>query len=89
MDTPLVLDLIRQTCLMTLKVSAPVLIVSFIVGLVISLIQALTQIQESTISFVPKLAAILITFVLSFQFMLTHLMQFTHFLFDKIGISPS
>ena len=74
---------------MTLKVSAPVLIVSFIVGLVISLIQALTQIQESTISFVPKLAAILITFVLSFQFMLTHLMQFTHCLFDKIGISPS
>lgn len=85
MDAALVVDLIRETCLMVLKVSAPVLIVGFVVGLGVSLLQALTQVQEATISFVPKLAAILFAFFISFQFMITNLIQFTHFLFDKIS----
>ncbi len=82
-----ILELIQQTCFMILKISAPVLIISFIVGLVISLLQALTQIQEATISFVPKLAAILVTFSLAFPYMLQNLMEFTQFLFDKIKVS--
>ena len=84
MDTLIVIDLVKETCLMILKVSAPVLGISFAVGFVISLFQALTQIQESTISFIPKLAAVLITVFLSFDFMLMNLTKFTHLVFDHI-----
>jgi flagellar biosynthetic protein FliQ len=84
MDALMVGDMVRETCIMILKVSAPVLGVSFVVGLVISLFQALTQIQESTISFVPKLTAILITVFLAFDFMVMNLTKFTHMAFDRI-----
>lgn len=84
MDAAFVIDLIRQACFLILKISAPILSVGFIVGLVISLFQALTQIQEATISFVPKLIVILCATFLSFDFMLTHLMQFTYMLFRNI-----
>lgn len=86
MDTALVLDFVRETCLMILKVSAPVLLVSFFVGLTVSLLQALTQIQEATISFVPKLIAILCTFFLSFHYMIANLTTFTQVIFDRIGM---
>ena len=86
MDSVFVIDMIRQTCLLVLTVSAPVLGVGFIVGLLISLFQALTQIQEATISFVPKLIVILCASFLSFDYMLTHLMEFTHTLFHHIEV---
>jgi flagellar biosynthetic protein FliQ len=54
-----VLEITQQALWTTLKVGAPLLIITLIVGLVISLFQALTQIQESTLSFVPKVIAVL------------------------------
>jgi len=89
MDATLALDLIRETCFLILKISAPVLLVSLFVGLIISLLQALTQIQEMTVSFVPKLIAVLFTLVLSFPFMLGELTKFTHILLDKVTILKS
>jgi flagellar biosynthetic protein FliQ len=69
--------------------SAPILLVSLVVGLAVSLLQALTQIQEMTISFVPKLLAILGTFIFSLNYMIGQLLRFTETLFDQITKLPN
>jgi flagellar biosynthetic protein FliQ len=65
--------------------SAPVLLVALIVGLVISIIQATTSIQEQTLTFVPKIAAILIMLFLLGGWMLTSLRDYTATLFGMIS----
>ena len=64
-----VLDVSRDAIWTIVKVSSPLLIVGLVVGVVISLIQALTQIQEQTLVFVPKILAIFITLLLALPFM--------------------
>lgn len=70
------MDLMRQALWITFIVSAPILVVALIAGLVIGLVQALTSIQEMTLTFVPKLAAILVAFWLSMAFSGQMLVQF-------------
>lgn len=65
MDPVTVADIAKETIWVLLKISMPLLLVALIVGLIISLFQALTQIQEPTLSFVPKIIAIFITLLLS------------------------
>jgi len=67
-----------------LIVSSPVLLVSLVVGLVISLFQAVTQIQEFTLTFVPKIIAVFITLFLLFPWIARTLMTFTTDLIGKI-----
>lgn len=86
MDAILVQDLVRESCYAILKIGAPVLLVSLCVGFVISLLQALTQVQEMTISFVPKLIAILMTIILGSSYMSHTLMKFTHKIYDQITV---
>ena len=69
-------DLVRETLLLTLIVSGPVLAAALIVGLVISLLQAVTQIQEQTLSFVPKIAAMAIVAIIAMPWVLTMVMEF-------------
>jgi flagellar biosynthetic protein FliQ len=76
--------LLHQTMLVTLKLGGPVLTVALAVGLLISLVQAATQINEQTLAFVPKVLAIGATLMLSGSFMLGTLDHFTHLLFDRI-----
>ena len=78
-----VLELSRESVWVTLKVGGPILIVALVVGLSISLVQALTQIQEMTLSFVPKIIAIFVALVLLLPFMLTTLIDFTRELMDR------
>lgn len=68
MDEAALLDILRQALWITFMVSAPILIVALVVGLAIGLFQALTSIQEMTLTFVPKLAAILLAFWLTMAF---------------------
>ena len=68
MTGPEVLDVGRDAIVTMLKMSAPLLVVSLVVGVAISLIQALTQIQEMTLVFVPKIIAIFITLLISLPF---------------------
>jgi flagellar biosynthetic protein FliQ len=56
---------------MTLLVSAPVLIVTLVVGLIVSVFQAATQINDASLSFIPKIVAVLLTFVIAGPWMLT------------------
>jgi flagellar biosynthetic protein FliQ len=79
-----VIDIATQSILLATKLAAPILGVSLAVGLFIGLIQSATQLQEQTIAFVPKLAAVAIVLVLTGNWMLGELVGFTHGLFDMI-----
>ncbi|MFZ3359077.1 MAG: flagellar biosynthesis protein FliQ [Xanthobacteraceae bacterium] len=69
MTGPEVLDVSRDAIVTLLKVSSPLMLVALIVGVVISLLQALTQIQESTLVFVPKILAIFLALLVALPFM--------------------
>ena len=76
--------LLRDAMLVMLKLGGPPLMVALVVGLVISLVQAITQTHEVTISFVPKVLAIGMTLLLLGPFMLATLSSYAHLLFDRI-----
>jgi flagellar biosynthetic protein FliQ len=79
-----VTDLALQTMLLAAKVAAPVLLTALLVGFLISLFQAATQIQEQTLSFVPKMIAVAIALLVSGNWVLSELVSFTHSLFDML-----
>lgn len=76
MSPQAVLSFSQEALLLLLMVSAPILCVILVVGLVISLLQAVTQINESTLSFVPKLIAAVAVFAIAGPWMLTLLVEF-------------
>ena len=69
MTGPEVLDIARDAIVTLIIVSAPVMLVGLAVGVAISLLQALTQIQEMTIAFVPKILAIFVSLLIALPFM--------------------
>jgi flagellar biosynthetic protein FliQ len=75
----------REAIWVMLKVGAPVMFVALLVGLVVSLLQALTQVQEMTLTFVPKIVAIFLTLLVATPFMLATLVEFTHDVFARIA----
>ncbi len=78
------IDIGRDAIVVSLKLGGPIMLLALVVGVVISLFQALTQIQESTLTFVPKILAILLAMLLLMPFMLTTLTTFTERLFDRV-----
>jgi flagellar biosynthetic protein FliQ len=84
MSHALVVDLARQMILTATLIAAPMLVVALVVGLVISLIQAVTQIQEQTLSFVPKLIAVAVTFLLALPWIMQIMIKYTKELFRSI-----
>ncbi|MGL5784621.1 MAG: flagellar biosynthesis protein FliQ [Alphaproteobacteria bacterium] len=79
-----VLDIARDALWVTLVLAGPILMTALVVGLVISLIQALTQIQEMTLTFVPKILSIFFALLFLFPFMGKVFQGFSERLFDKI-----
>lgn len=79
------LDILQTVFLTILKVGGPILIIALVVGLVISILQAATQIQEQTLSFVPKLLAIVLGLIILGNFMMTTLVEFTEDIFQTIA----
>ncbi|MBI1954561.1 MAG: flagellar biosynthesis protein FliQ [Proteobacteria bacterium] len=87
--TPLfVVDILREGIYVLLKISAPLLLVCLIIGVLISIFQALTQIQESTLSFVPKMIALFICLLLVLPFMAETLIRYTEQLYSYITHLP-
>jgi flagellar biosynthetic protein FliQ len=84
MDSIEAMELGRQTLVVFLKVSLPLLLISLMVGLAISLFQALTQIQEMTLTFVPKLVIMFASLVFLMPFMSHTLNDFTDDLNNRI-----
>lgn len=84
MTGPEVLDIARQAIWVMLEASAPMMIVALLVGLVIALFQALTQVQEMTLVFVPKIIAIFLTLLISLPFMGSVMSGLMHLVAQKI-----
>lgn len=76
MTDSLIFDMLRQGLWIAVKISAPLLVVALIAGVVVGLFQALTSIQEMTLTFVPKVGAMLLVFWVSMSFMTSTLVTF-------------
>ncbi len=85
MSQAMVLDVLREGFFTIIKVALPILLTSMTVGLVVSLLQAITQIQEQTLTFVPKMIAVMLSLVLFGNYMLNQLVSFANQLFRLIG----
>lgn len=79
-----VLDISREAIFTLLKVVTPVLLVALFVGLIIGIFQALTQIQEMTLAFVPKILCVFLTLIIMFPYMLNQMRNLSTALFDRI-----
>lgn len=79
------IDVLQDAFLVMVQVAGPILIIALVVGLLVSILQATTQIQEQTLSFVPKLLSILLALVLLGNFMLNVLISFTERIFQLIA----
>lgn len=84
MSESLVIGIVKDALMTALKVAGPILIVSILIGLIISIFQATTQIQEQTLTFVPKLIGIAAIGLLLGNFMLHTLVSFTQRIFELI-----
>ena len=79
-----VIDIALQTMMVALKLSAPILVTALVIGFVISLFQSMTQIQEFTLAFVPKLIGVGLSLLFSGNWMLHTLIDYTNDLFARI-----
>lgn len=79
------LDILREAFVTMMTVAGPVLVIALVIGLVISVIQAATQIQEQTLSFVPKVLAVIGSLIIFGNFMLNSLIAYTEKIFEIIS----
>lgn len=84
MNSNAVLDIAMQGIIVAAKLSAPILITALVVGFAISLMQSITQIQEVTLSFVPKAVAVGIALIVCGNWMISEMVTFTQALFASI-----
>lgn len=85
MNEAAVLEIGRNALWVVLKLAGPVMMAGLLIGLIIALFQALTTIQEMTLTFVPKILVIFASLILFLPFMMTTLVEFSQQLFDLIG----
>lgn len=85
MTPELVVQLARRTFEVTLMLSAPLLIFSLVVGLLISIFQAVTSINEATLAFAPKIVAVMIAMIIFFPWMMTYMSDFTREVYSLIA----
>ena len=78
------IEISREAIVVLLKIGVPVMLIALIVGLSVSLLQALTQIQEMTLAFVPKIIVIFASLLMFLPFMMSTLTGFTHHVMDKV-----
>lgn len=85
MDVGDIITISRQTIWIIIKTAVPILLVSMIVGLIISLFQTLTSIQEQTLTFVPKLIAIMVALMLMGSWMLNEIVSYMNILWSNFS----
>jgi flagellar biosynthetic protein FliQ len=84
MTPDMVIKLAEQSIFTIILISAPMLLIALAVGLLVSVFQAMTQIQEQTLSFIPKILAVFISLVVFGPWMLTLLLDYTRDLFQQL-----
>lgn len=90
MTSDLAIYLSKDMLWHALVISAPIIVTALVVGLIVSLFQVITQIQDSTLSFVPKILAVIVMLVLCGEWMLHSLMQFSkHIILNIPGVLAS
>ena len=87
MDAPTAMDLCRSTLLAAVVIAAPLLLVGMAAGLLIGLLQALTQVQDQTVAFVPKILAMAAVLIACLPWLMTRMMEFTRTVFE-FGAMP-
>lgn len=87
MDTIQLTEIFRDAIMTGFKVAAPILVVSILVGLIISIIQAATSINEQTMTFVPKLVIIALVLIVFGGWMLQQMVDLVNRIFEFIGTS--
>ena len=85
MDASAAVDICRNTLIAALIIGAPMLIVGMAAGLLIGLLQALTQIQDQTVAFVPKLVAMAAVMVVCMPWLFMRMVEFTRQVFENAG----
>lgn len=86
MTPGVVMEIGRQAVEMTLLLSAPLLLAALVIGLIISIFQAATQINEQTLSFIPKLVGVFLTLLLAGPWMLEMMVEYVRRLFESIPL---
>ena len=76
-------ELLRHALILTLLVAAPILIVGLVVGVVISLLQAVTQVQEQTLTFIPKIVAMVVCAILLLPWIGQHVIEYARVVFGE------
>jgi flagellar biosynthetic protein FliQ len=79
-----VANVLRETMMVTLRLGGPILAVALVVGMVMSIVQAVTQINEPTLAFVPKVAGILAALVVAGPFLFSVLNDYARAMFDRV-----
>jgi flagellar biosynthesis protein FliQ len=87
MDSNAIITLLREGLFLVLLLSAAPMLASLVVGLTISMFQAVTQLQEQTLSYVPKVVGVLITIAILGPWMITQTVRFAQTLFDSIALA--
>ena len=85
MDAGLVIDIAREALMMILTLAAPILLIALVVGLIVSIFQTITSIQEQTLAFVPKILAVFIGLILIGSWMLTKMQEYMINLFSNLS----
>ena len=89
MDINYVIQMANQALFLIIKVSAPILLVSLIVGLIVSIFQTVTSIQEQTLTFVPKIVCVFLALIMLGNWMLTEMVDFIVELWSDFSIYVS
>jgi len=84
-DATTVIDIGRQAIWITLLISGPMLVSGLLIGLIIGVFQAVTQIHEMTLTFIPKILVMVLVFLALMPWMLLKILEYTYSLFDLIG----
>ena len=84
MSQDMILKIAKDTLQVTLMISGPMLIVSLLVGIIVSIVQVVTSIQDMTLSFVPRIIAVFATFLFVFPWILSTLLAFTAQLYGHL-----
>ena len=84
MDQDTVVNLATQAMTLALKVAGPILLVGLVIGLIVSIFQAVTQIQEATLTFIPKVLGVVVIVVVAGPWMLGQIVSYTQDLYERI-----
>jgi flagellar biosynthesis protein FliQ len=86
MDSNMVISFAKEGIYTVLLISGPLLILALAIGLIVSIFQATTQIQEQTLAFIPKIVAVLIGLIVFGPWMLTNMVEFTANIFNNLNV---